>query len=483
MASSEPGTALAKRSASSALMPPPPAPKRIKRPPIVLDEDTYTSAVAHIIRRDFFPGLAETDAQREYLNALESRNNSWIREAGKKLTDVMTPVPARQRKKTPQVDSFFGGATPVRRRGQTPSLWGGDSPLTDAATDADEEEEDRQPEVDLTLSLSAFQAKYISEDQESFSKIIDRQNAARFAKNDWVRNGNMYPSKQRIAQQKVIEARKTTTTASASTGVALRPSQNLDERPASFNTHKHAPFNTLMFGPDSIEDWAPTRSQIADSESLAPPKAVLHHNTRLPIPDADEPKCPPSPTMSAVRDAIAGRPRLSQREAGYTGSETPRVNGYAFVDAEAPDSDDEIAPTDLLERFGAKADPSPFTINDPQRREKLHHKMVERIGGQKSGKERAVTSTSASASSSGLGLGLYGKDTPRFLTAPTPRPGMTPGPKRNMGNLTPAAQRLFEKVGGGTPRRGVMSEGGFGGSKAGAGGREWTPTPKVRRKA
>jgi protein DGCR14 len=463
-------------------MAPPPAPKRIKRPAIVLDEDTYTSAVAHIIRRDFFPGLAETDAQREYLNALESKNNSWIREAGKKLTDVMTPVPTRQRKKMPQVSSSFGGATPIRRRGETPSVWGGDTPLTNAGTEADEEEEDQQPEVDLTLSLSAFQAKYISEDTESFSKIIDRQNAARFAKNDWVRNGNMYPSKQRIAQQKVIEAAnsKPSISTSTSTAVTLRPSQNLAERPASFNTHKHAPFNTLMFGPDSIEDWATTRSQIAESASLAPPKAVLHHNTRLPVPDADELKRPPSPTMSEARDAIAGRPRLSQSEGGYTGNETPRVNGYAFVDAQAPDpedydDDDDDAPTDLLERFGAKADPSPFTINDPQRREKLHHKMVDRIGGQKSGKERVGTGAS------GAGLASFANDTPRFLTAPTPRPGITPGMKKNVGNLTPAAQRLFEKVGGGTPRG--TGAGGFGGGRAGAMGREWTPTPKVRRRA
>ena len=77
-------------------MPPPPAPKRIKRPSVVLDEDTYVSAVSHIIRRDFFPGLAEADAQREYLNAVESKDRSWIREAGKKLTQVMTPVPSGQ---------------------------------------------------------------------------------------------------------------------------------------------------------------------------------------------------------------------------------------------------------------------------------------------------------------------------------------------------------------------------------------------------
>jgi hypothetical protein len=162
MSSSQPSTALAKRSASSALMPPPPAPKRIKRPTVVLDEDTYTSAVSHIIRRDFFPGLEETDAQREYLNALDSKDNGWIKEAGKRLTQVMTPLPMGQRRKKHAVGGN-GGATPVGRGiSETPKIWGNDTPLSVAGTEATEDEEEKRPEVDLNLSLGAFQAKYTS---------------------------------------------------------------------------------------------------------------------------------------------------------------------------------------------------------------------------------------------------------------------------------------------------------------------------------
>ena len=147
--SSSDSKALSKRNASTALMPPPPAPKRIKRPAVVLDEDTYTSAVAHIVRRDFFPGLAETDAQREYLNALDSKDKGWIREAGRKLTDVMTPVPERQRKaqerKRIKTEGGFGAATPMRRGGETPGatpkVWGNDTPVTVAGSEVDEDEE------------------------------------------------------------------------------------------------------------------------------------------------------------------------------------------------------------------------------------------------------------------------------------------------------------------------------------------------------
>jgi protein DGCR14 len=464
-------TALTKRNASTALMAPLPAPKRIKRPNVVLDEDTYVSAVSHIIRRDFFPGLAEADAQREYLNAVESKNKSWIRESGKKLTHVMTPVPSGRRR----VSERTRFDRPGGRGDKTPSVWGADTPVTVAPSETEEDEGlGKLDDVDLNMSLGAFQAKYISEDQESFSQIIDKQNEKKFEKNAWLREGNMYASKQRIAQQKVIQARAAANE-SKELVVTTRPSQNLDERPAAPTGTRHEAFNTLMFGPDSVESWAPTRAQVAESASLAPPKQVAYNNTRLPAPEADPPR-PPSPTLSSIRAAVSGNPRLNPSEGGYTGSETPRVKGYAFVDAHPPSDDEEDAPTDLLERYGidSSSKATPFTINESSSREKMHHKMVEQIGAKRS---------NPSSKPTGSGLGIFTSETPRFMSAPTPRIGnQTPG-RKVKGDLTPAAQRLFEKVGGGTPRN--NGTGAFGG-KSGSGsalGREWTPSSRTKRKA
>ncbi|KAF2462667.1 uncharacterized protein BDR25DRAFT_308187 [Lindgomyces ingoldianus] len=486
--SSPTAKSLTKRAAPSSLMPPPPAPKRIKRPAVVLDEDTYVAALTHIIRRDFFPGLAETDAQMEYLSALDSGNNGWIRESGRRLTEAMTPGPGKRHGRRAGMAGLGGGAKGGVGGGsaETPSVWAGDTPLSVAETDAGSgvnEAATQKPDIDLNLSLTAFQAKYTPEDQESFNQILDKANAKRFLENQWLHIGNRHPSKQRLAQQKVITASTSATAASTSAGkeVVLRPSHDLDARPAAPTTHKHTAFNSLMFVPDSIESWAPTRAQEADSASLAPPKALLHHNTRLPTHDPDSStkrKDPPSPTISAIRDAIAGRPRTSKSEAGYEGSETPRVNGYAFVDATPPEPEDEEedAPTDLLEKFGANAKPSPFTIHDSNRRERLHHKMVERISGKRAGKTEASSSISASR------LGLFGNNTPRFLSAPTPGRRMPTGAglRKDAVGLTPAGRRLLEKVGGSTPKR----EGGFGEERKGGGGldREWTPTPKVKRR-
>ncbi|KAH6642636.1 nuclear protein DGCR14 [Boeremia exigua] len=471
MASSN-STALTKRSAAGALMPPPPAPKRIKRPSVVLDEDTYVSAVSHIIRRDFFPGLAESDAQREYLNALESKDKAWIRESGKKLTHAMTPVPYGQRRAADRTRFSRPGPSSTDK---TPSVWGADTPITVAGTDVDEDDEEglgKLNKVDLDMSLNAFQAKYTSEDQESFSAIVDKQNQKKFEKNPWLHDGNRYASKQRIAQQKVLTANA----ASDSTALTVRPSQNLDDRPAAPTMHKHTAFNTLMFAPDSIESWAPTNIARAETASLAPPKQTRYANTRLPA-EAELPPRPTSPTLSAIRDAVSGKPRLGASEGGYTGSETPRVNGYAFVDAQAPDSDsDEDAPEDLLERFGVTGDgagkATPFSMSEASEREKMHHKMVDRIGAKRS------AGASTRPGPTGKGLGIFTSETPRFLSAPTPATRLvaqTPG-RKNKGDLTPAAQRLFDRMGK-TPRAGGS---GFGGSNGRA--QDWTPVSRARKK-
>ncbi|CBX96851.1 hypothetical protein LEMA_P099820.1 [Plenodomus lingam JN3] len=476
-------TALGKRSTSSALMAPPPAPKRIKRPSVVLDEDTYTSAVSHIIRRDFFPGLAEADAQRDYLNAIESKDKSWIREAANKLTQVMTPHPRGKSTVAARTRLDRPGGAPER----TPSVWGPDTPVAaveaGAATSDGDEGLGKLDRRDLDLSLGAFQAKYISEDQESFSQIIDKQNQAKFNKTRWMHDGNMYASKQRMAQQRVLEAHAATTK-SQDVAIVNRPSQDLDLRPAAPTFHKHTAFNSLMFNPDGVEQWAPTRAQRAEDASLAPPKAVLYNNTRLPAPEA-EPTRPTSPTLSAIRDAVAGHPRLHASEAGYTGSETPRVNGYAFVDAQPPepepdpDSDSDSAPTNLLEKFGVDSNSkaTPFTLPAASSREKLHLKMVDKISANRAQVANKKINPPTSS------LGIFPSHTPRFPSAPTPARSrlhaapLTPA-RKVKADLTPAAQRLLENVGGKTPGR-VGAGRGFGVM----GGGEWTPGSRVGRGA
>lgn len=476
---SPPTQALAKRTEAQ-LMPPPPPPKRIKRPATVLDEDVYTDALSHIIARDFFPGLLETQAKQEYLDALESKDKEWIASAKQKLADVMrTPTPGANVRR--RMDSGSVGATPVHftpgRTDETPRGWGGETPVS-AVSAATEMDKQAMPDVS-NMGLLAFQAKYTSEDNESFNKVLDKQNAKRREKHAWLWSENKIPSARQIAYHQRETRRITAQGGNPETALIKRDESvqpviktDLDARPAKPDAWKSRPDNSLMFLPSSIEDTHETIQQKAEAASRAGPKRTLYQNTRLLDADAaaaaDATTVPPSPALSAIQDAIAGRPRLSESEAAsaVAGSETPRVNGYAFVDEDEPEPQPQSAqPSDSLDAdwrlLGTSdATPNPFQIRETRKREALHHRMVDRVARSKRA-ENAARSTKTPVTA-----------TPRFASSPRVDFGLraTPSAKGSQGKmLTPAAQKLLSRVGS-TPRASVEGEG--------SSRDMWTPTPR-----
>lgn len=401
------------------LMPPPPPVKRIKRPKKVLDEDTYTDALSHIIARDFFPGLLESETQQEYLDALESKDNDWISSAGRRLQQVMTPGRHKARRGTSLAPLAQGAATPQGYAGDTPASVSAQTVTTIA---------DDKPLVDTNMSLGTFQSKYTSEDNESFYKLLDKQNAKRVEKYAWMWTGNKLPSKMQIAQKevemKLLQSRGLVDDGHDRDRLAIK---DRDERPAQAETWKFAPKNVLMFTPDGIEDSLETVAQRSETTSKAPPKALNYLNTRLPPPveiSDDASVVSEEPSISAIRDAIAGNFPASQAPSTTAGNETPRVNGYAFVDDEEPAY--ASPPMPIIDLGPGDATPNPFTIKENSDREALHHRMVDRISASKR--------TSAMA-------GMTGKvdrtPVPKFPSSP-----------RVGGGLTPAAQRLWGKIGG-----------------------------------
>ncbi|MCJ1373595.1 hypothetical protein MMC20_004823 [Loxospora ochrophaea] len=426
MASTPSSQALAKRSSDSALMPPPPPPKRIKRPAKVLDEDSYTDALSHIIARDFFPGLVETESQQYYLNALESKNPEWISEASQKLTQVMTPGPDGRRLRGRRGTSM----TPLTTFGETPKGFTGDTPMSVISTTSTTQTE--TPSVDTNMSLSAFQSKYTSEDNESFYKLLDKQNSKKAERYNWIYSGNKILAPRQIAyrnREAKLLASKTSSEKNDPTGNQQLVFKDPDSRPANPDTWPSRPSNSLMFAPSSVEETTETVFQKSESASRAPPKAVVYDNTRLPPPapqsSSEDPSVPPSPSLSAVHDALTGRPRPTDSEPGYSGGSTPRVNGYAFVDSE-PDPEPEPPasfPSSSSLLSGGDATPNPFTIKERSKREDLHHRMVDKVAkGKRLGKREAEIKTPV----------------PRFMSSP--RVGAK-------GGLTPAGQNLLGRVG------------------------------------
>nr|XP_036583026.1 nuclear protein ES2 [Colletotrichum truncatum]KAF6791922.1 nuclear protein ES2 [Colletotrichum truncatum] len=407
--------ALVRKRTDTDLMPPPPPAKKIKRPKKVIDEDTYTDALSKIIARDFFPGLLEAETQQEYLDALESKDAAWISSAGQRLQRVMTP--GRQRIRRPPAFEIGG---------RTPSAYGADTPASVAPTMVEES----KPVVDTNMSLANFQAKYTSEDNESFYKLMDKQSQKKAEKYAWLWTGNKLPSKQMIKQaeveDKLAQTRSLIDDGFKRDRLAIK---DVDERPARPDSWNANPKNNLMFKPDSVEDDYESPAQKAQADSRMAPKSINYQSTRIPQPVVIQ--RPPSPTMSAVRDAIAGRPRKNdQASSAVGGGETPRVNGYAFVDDE---DDDEAIPAPVINLGPGDSTPNPFRLQEQRKRESLHHRLVERVAQSK--RESAKN-------------GLTGK------------PERTPVPKfpsspRVAGGLTPAAQRLWSKIG--SPRPGSPS--------------------------
>ena len=481
-----PSKALTKRNPDTALMPPPPPPKRQKRPAKVIDEDVYSDALSHIIARDFFPGLLEADAQREYMEALDSNNRDWIRDAGRKLTQVMTPG-HYERTRIGRATTF----TPTRNStsGKTPERFHGETPRRASTNESNEDFSRENPsDVDVNMSLAAFQAKYTSEDNESFNALLDKQNEKRAAKYAFFHHGNKIPSARQIAYreraQQVLENGSASTalisaTASGKSQGSMskpRPSEDLDARPASVDgfSDSQGPRNNFMFGPEGVEDQKTTIVCQAEQNSKAPLKAVQYSATRFPVPhDGSEDPVPPSPSLSAINAAIAGRPRATISESGYTGAETPRVNGYAFVDAEptpselgVPIADEDV---DAAEREAAmqllpqidENGPSPFSIAERSKREELALKLVEKANAssRKSGRTEQLRN---------LGITPGRTSTPKFVSSPAVKMGAS---------MTPAARKLAETIG--TPKR---DKGGFdaveGSVRRSA---KWTPLTQTKK--
>ena len=162
---------------------------------VVLEEDEYTEALSQIVARDFFPSLVHLDATNEYLDALHTSDPHLINASIRRLQEISsTPTPRRGwggggggLMQTPSQTPYGGGPseTPLRTpRGQ---------PLA------------KRARYDMDMSLDNFQAKYTSEDNSSFTEILDDENRKRKEKWAWAWN-----AQKRVEQQrdKMVEGRE-----------------------------------------------------------------------------------------------------------------------------------------------------------------------------------------------------------------------------------------------------------------------------------
>ncbi|GAA5866712.1 hypothetical protein JCM8547_002733 [Rhodosporidiobolus lusitaniae] len=184
----------------------------------VLSEDDYLAALSRIIKRDFFPHLADLDKRNSVLSDLESDDPLRVEEGIRRMRELgRTPRAAsssrRDRKdptpgRTPY-STLAGDATPTYFD-RTPTSTFSATPSYSPLPSSSRSHHPSQP-ADPTegLSLDSFQAKYTSEDNSSFATLLARDNAERRTKHSWAFDAevkaNRKALKGRSARERLVE--------------------------------------------------------------------------------------------------------------------------------------------------------------------------------------------------------------------------------------------------------------------------------------
>ncbi|XP_050381617.1 uncharacterized protein LOC126798650 [Argentina anserina] len=154
--------------------------------PKVLDEDTYVAVLEKIIERDFFPDLTKLRDRLDWLEAIKTRDPIRIRDAqlqiierrGHKATRT-TPNPSAA--KTPG-STFLRSCTPL-------DDFDNKTPIAPAAVPTAAGVGSGGDGIEESLSLDQFVRRYTSEDNESFTKILEKENRKRKERYDYLLEG------------------------------------------------------------------------------------------------------------------------------------------------------------------------------------------------------------------------------------------------------------------------------------------------------
>jgi protein DGCR14 len=249
----------------SETIPIPPKPKQV-----ILKEEDYVETIESILERDFFPDLPKLNNHLEWLEAVKNHDLKKMQEIqsryhSKKSTSSLggdekpfetpnfaeTPI-----NKKPKFDPTAAMATSTEGStlsSTTPLITATPSTHGIAASEVESKTQPNDPKklVIENMSLDSFLNKFTSEDDASFSKIMEEAHEKHKIRYPWLHESQ--PT-QRLAFE--------------------GPDS---ERPAGFLTWGHTARNALMYHPEGLP---PT---VEPEKVSAETKKILPENTRLRI--------------------------------------------------------------------------------------------------------------------------------------------------------------------------------------------------------
>ncbi|KAJ0234054.1 hypothetical protein HA466_0276050 [Hirschfeldia incana] len=168
--------------------------KRMMR---VLDEDDYVAAIEKIIERDYFPDISKLKDRLDWIQAVKTRDPVQIRDAqlkiierrrGKKATHhQIGDTEGKSKTQTPG-STFLRNFTPLDEfDGKTPRTH---RELLEVVAD------DGDGDV-ANMSLDQFFRRYTSEDNDSFSNILEKVNKRKKEKYGYLLEGNVIEDAKR----------------------------------------------------------------------------------------------------------------------------------------------------------------------------------------------------------------------------------------------------------------------------------------------
>ncbi|KAL6069551.1 DiGeorge syndrome critical region protein 14 [Balamuthia mandrillaris] len=468
---------------SSATFKSPTLPARKKKPK-VLEEETYVEALEDIIQRDFFPDLPKLRLQQELMEAQESHDLAKFQEVKLKLaqfssmrregTGAHTPFAAMSGFETPQHTS-----SAVSSSSSTPSssaLGGGGGESEGHEEVVGFDAEGKEVVVKTSLTLDKFLATYTSEDNASFSEIVDKMNERKKEKYHW-----LYKSEVKTEGGMLL----------------LEGGSSSNARPALLTMRNYKAKNALMYQPEGAPLTAKEEEQLLLSEQ----KIIDHSNTRLPRQRKPKTTTPQQKPSSSSQDSqwqalpqegdLLGLARMNRENIQsfdlddlrasrrrMAPSDSPRVNGYGFVvtPSPAPGRDggespfmtwgsiegtplllgelDDL-PVDISSAREARGGPQ-FEVKEESPREKLAMKLAESASKEmlkrnKPSKASSLRSPMRTPSRHGAGTATTPQRTPLFAGAsPSPRRTGTPlrmtSPSAMTPKLSAAGQELVKRA-------------------------------------